>query len=133
MNETGNEPAKLPTPAPATPAPATPTPTNNENGNKRRGNQRGSLRRGNEGETSRSEQKDFKGKTLKLNAVLGLITERLDQGVTFNKFQDVLKNYVLKKFHKAKDIVEMVTDLNDPFPNFENKHMPKKLTKTEEE
>ena len=27
----------------------------------------------------------------------------------------------------------MVTDINDPFPNFETKHMPKELTKTEEE
>ena len=27
----------------------------------------------------------------------------------------------------------MVTDLNDSFPNFETKHMPKELTKTEEE
>ena len=74
------------------------------------------------------EQKDFKRETPKLNAVLGLITKRLDQGVTFEKFQNVLKN-----FHKAEDIVEMVTDLNDPFPNFETKNMPKELTKTEEE
>ena len=27
----------------------------------------------------------------------------------------------------------MVTDLNNQFPNFETKHMPKELTKTEEE
>ena len=27
----------------------------------------------------------------------------------------------------------MVTNLNDPFPNFETKHMPKELTKTKEE
>ena len=78
------------------------------------------------------EQKDFKGETPELNAVLGLITKRLDQSVTFEKFQDVLKNYVLKNFHKAEDIVEMVTNLKDPFPNFETKHMPKDLTTTEE-
>ena len=42
-------------------------------------------------------------------------------------------HYVLKNFHKADDIVEMVTNLNDPFPKFETKHMPKELTKTEEE
>ena len=47
--------------------------------------------------------------------------------------QDVLKNYVLKNFHKAEEIIEMVTDLNDLFPNFETKHMSKELTKTEEE
>ena len=120
MNETGKESAKPPAPAPATPVSATPTPTNNESRNNRRVNQRGNLRRGNEGGMSRPEQKDFSGETPELNAVLGLITERLYQGVTFDKFQDVLKN-----FHKSEDIVEMVTDLNDPSPNFETKHMPK--------
>ena len=130
MNKTGNEPAESPTPAPATPAPATPTPTNKESGNNRRGNRRGNLRRGNEGGTSRSEQKDFRGETPDFNAVLGLINERLDQGVTFDKFQDVLKNYILKSFHKAEYIDEMMNDMKDPFPNFKNKHMPKELTKT---
>ena len=42
------------------------------------------------------------------------------------------KNYVLKNFHKAEDIVEMVTKLEDPCTNFETKHMPKDLTTTEE-
>ena len=102
-----------------------PPPTSNEIGSAYKGNRRGNSRRGNEGGTRGSEQKDFKGETPELNAVLGLITERLDQGVTFEKFQDVLKNYVLKNLHKAEDIVEMVTHLNDPFPNFETKHMPK--------
>ena len=57
----------------------------------------------------------------------------MDQGVTSKKFQDVLKKYVLKNFHKAEDVVEMVTNLNDPLPNLETKNMPKELTKTEEE
>ena len=118
MNETGKKPAKPPAPAPATPTLATSTPTNIESGNNYRVNRRGNYKRGSKGGTRGSEQKDFKGETPELNVVLGLITERLDQGVTFEKFQDVLKNYVLKNFHKAEDIVEMVTDLNDPFPNF---------------
>ena len=75
---------------------------------------------------------DFKGETPELNAVLGLITERMDQCVTFEKFQDVLKNYVLKNFRKAEYIVEMVTNQKDPFPNFKTKHIPKDLTTTEE-
>ena len=133
MNETGKEPDKPPNPVPTTPVSATPTPTKNESGNNRRGNRRVNLRHGNEGGTSGLEKKDFKGETPKLNAVLGLITERMKQGVNFDKLQDVLKNYALKNYHKAEDIVEMVTDLNDPFPNFENKHMPRELTKTEEE
>ena len=75
MNETGKESVEPPSPAPATPVSATPTPTNNESGNNRRGNRRGNLRRGNEGGTSGLEQKDFKGETPELNAVLGLITQ----------------------------------------------------------
>ena len=89
------------------------------------------MRRGNEGGTKGSEKNDFRREAPELNAVVRLIIERLDQGVTFDKFQDVLKNYVLENLHKAEDIVEMVTDLNNPFPNFEAKHMPKELTKTE--
>ena len=114
-----------------TSASATPTPTSNESGSAYKGNRRGNSRRGNEGGTRGSEQKDFKIETPELNAVLGLITETLDQGVTFEKFQDALKNYVLKNFHKA-DIVEMVTNLKYPCTNFETNHMPKYLTTTEE-
>ena len=109
------------------------TPTNNKSGNNYRINQRGNSKRGNKGGTRGSDQKDFRGETLELNVVLRRITERLDQGVTFEKFQDVLKNYVLKNFHKSEDIVEMVTDMNDPFPNFKTKYMPKELTKAKEE
>ena len=122
------EPAKPTTPAPSTSASATPTPTCNESGNIYIGNRKGSSRLGNEGGTRGSEQKYFKGETPELNAVLRLITERLDEGVTFEKFQDVLENHVLKNFHKAEDIVEMVINLKDLFPNFETKHMPKDLT-----
>ena len=112
------EPAKPTTPAPSTSASATPTTAINESGSTYKGNRRGSSRCGNEGGTRVSEQKYFKGETPELNAVLGLITERLDQGVTFEKFQEVLKDYVLKNFHKSEDIVEMITDPKYPFPNY---------------
>ena len=131
MKET-EELAKPTTPTPSTSASAMTTPTSNESGSTYKGNRRGSSRRGNEGGTRGSEQKYFKGENPELNDVLGLITERLDQGVTFEKFQDVLKNYVLKNFHKAEEIVEMVTNLKYPFPNFKTNHMPKDLTTTEE-
>ena len=117
MKET-EEPAEPMTPTPSTSASATPTPTSNESGSAYKGNRRWNSRRGNEGGTRGSEQKYFKGETPELNAVLRLITERLDQGVTFEKFQGVLKNYVLKNFHKAEGIVEMVTNLKDPCTNF---------------
>ena len=125
MNKTGKEPAEPPAPAPATPASATLTPTNNKSGNKYRGNRRGNSKCGNEGGTRGSEQKYFRGETPELNVVIGLIREILDQGVTFENFQDVLKNYVLKNFHKVKDKVEIVTDLNDPFPNLDTKYISK--------
>ena len=82
MNET-EEPAEPTTPTPSTSASATPTTTSNESGSTYKGNRRGNLRHGNEGGTRGSEQNDFQGETPELNAVLGLITERLDQGVTF--------------------------------------------------
>ena len=131
MKET-EEPAKPTTPAPSTSASATSTTMRNKSGNTYRGNRRIRSRRGNKGGARGSEQKDFKGETPELNAVLGIITERLDQGVTFEKFQEVLKNYVLKNFHKAEDIVEMVKNLKYPLPNFNTNHMPKDLTTTVE-
>ena len=63
-----------------------------------------------------------------LNAVLGLINKRLYQGVKFDKFQDILNNYVLRNFRKAENIVETITNLNDPVTNFDRKHMPDDLT-----
>ena len=130
MKET-EEPSEPTTPTPPTSASVTPTPTSNESGSAYKGNRRGNSRRGNKGGTRGSEQKYFNGETPELNAVLELITERLDQGVTFEKFQDVLKNYVLKNFHKAEDIVDMVRNLKYPCTNFETKHMPKDLTTKE--
>ena len=79
------------------------------------------------------EQKDFKRETPKLNAVLGLITKRLDQGVTFDKLQDVLKNYFLNDLIKSEDVVEIITDLKGPVTNVDTKHIPDDLTKKEEE
>ena len=70
----------------------------------------------------------MKGETPKLNTGIGIITKILYQGVTFDKFQDVLKNYVVKNFRKAEDIVEIINNLNYPVTNFERKHMPDDIT-----
>ena len=126
MKENGNEIVKMLTPEPMTPAT-----TNKETGNTRRGNKRGNFRRGNKVGLSWSEQNDFKGETLKLNAVLRIVTKRLEQRVTFDRFQDVLKNYVLKNSRKAEGIVEIITDMNDPVTNFEHKQMPDDITEKE--
>ena len=79
------------------------------------------------------KKKYFNRETPELNTVIGLITERLDQGVTFDKFQFLLNNYVLKNFRNAEDIVEIIIDLNDEVTNFDTKHMPDELTEKEEE
>ena len=114
MTENGNKTVEIFTPEPT--APAT---TNKETGNTCRGNRKGNFRHGNEGGVRWSEPKDFKGETPKINTVLGIVTKILDQGVTCDKFQYFLKNYVLKNFRKAEDIVERITDINDPVMNFE--------------
>ena len=62
-----------------------------------------------------------------LNAVLKLIAKRLDQGVTFKKVKDVLKNYVLNNNRKEEYVVEIITDVNNPDTNFDTKHMPDDL------
>ena len=79
------------------------------------------------------EQKYFKGETPKRNTTFGLITKRLNPGVKFDRFQDILKNYVLENFRKEEDIVEIRTDLNNTVTNFKRKHMPNNLIEKEEE
>jgi len=82
--------------------------------------------------TMRIENRKFTGETHELGAVLGLIMERLDIGVLFDKFQDKIKINVLKNFKKAEDIVELIVELKDPTVLFESKHMPVDLTDKEE-
>ena len=46
--------------------------------------------------------RDFAGETKEVEAVLTLVTEQVDKGVTFEIFQDRLRNYVLKKPRKRR-------------------------------
>jgi len=48
------------------------------------------------------ETKGFTGETLELGAVLGLFSEKLDKGVSFDKFTDLIKNYTLKTIRTLK-------------------------------
>jgi len=63
---------------------------------------------------------------------LGLLTERLDNSVSFDKFQEKIKNYVLKNFKKAEDIIELIVESKDPTVLFGLKHMPADFTDEEE-
>ena len=40
--------------------------------------------------------RDFLGVTKDIEAILTLVTDQADKGVTFESFQETLKNYVLK-------------------------------------
>ena len=67
-----------------------------------------------------------------MGAVIGLLSERLDKGVTLEQFQDKLKHYVLKHFHRAEDVIPLITNFENPVDNFEDKYAPADLT-TEQE
>jgi len=57
----------------------------------------------------------------------------LDIGVPFDKFQDKIKNYVLKNFKKAEDIIKLIIELKNPTILFESKHMLADLTDEKKE
>ena len=65
----------------------TPAPTSSNTGNRnaRRPNRRN--------DNSIGENRDFAGKTLEIDAVLGLKSERLNKGTSFEIFQEKLGNY----------------------------------------
>ena len=48
-----------------------------------------------------------------IEAILTLVTEQVDKGVTFERFQETLKNYVLKSLENGEDIVTLVMKLKD--------------------
>jgi len=63
--------------------------------------------------TVRIENREFTDEKFELSAVLGLLTKRLNNSVPFDKFQDKIKNYVLKNFKKADDIIELIVESKD--------------------
>jgi len=68
---------------------------------------------------------------LELGVVLSLNSERVDKAVPFERFQDRLKNHVLKNYDKAEDVMCLVLDLQYPEADFEGKYAPTDLTKDE--
>jgi len=103
------------------------TPSNQTRNNGRRGN----YRSGNESSAVRTETKNFVGETPDLETILTLVTEKVEKGVTFDKFQDRLKNHILKTFKNAEDIICLITDLKDSVDGFEAKHAPTEPTPEE--
>ena len=68
------------------------------------------------------------GETKDIEAVLTLVTKQVEKGVTFERFQETLKNYVLKILENGEDIVSLVMKLEDPTTSFEANHAPVDLT-----
>ena len=62
------------------------------------------------------------GETKDVEAVLTLVTKKVEKGVTLERFQETLKNYVLKNLENGEDIVPLVTKLEDPTTTFEANH-----------
>jgi len=75
--------------------------------------------------------KNFVGETLELGAILSLLSEKVEKGLTFDVFQERLKNFVLNTFKKAEDVTKLVTALEDTRVDFETTHGPANLSMVE--
>ena len=106
------------------------TPSTREGSNTNRRNANRGNRRNNTAPIPGT--RNFAGETPELDAVIGLLSEKLDKGVTLEQLQEKLKNYALKNLDKADDIIILITDFKDPNNGFESKYLPTDLT-TEEE
>ena len=74
----------------------------------------------------------FKGETSELGAVLGLLSKELDIGTAFDNFREKLKGYVERKFYNVKDVMCVVTYMEDPMKTFEDNNITEYLNEEEE-
>ena len=72
--------------------------------------------------------RDFAGETKEVEAVLTLVTEQVDKGVTFEIFQERLRNYVLKSLKNGEDVISVIKNIEDPSATFEVNHAQGDLT-----
>jgi len=80
-----------------------------------------------------SDNRMFTRETQEIDAVIGLTSERLDKGIIFEVFQECIKNYVLKSFKKAEDVITLIIDLKYPKQEFEEKYAPETLSDIDKE
>ena len=113
-----------------TPGTGEPTPTSassNENTTNGRSHRKGGSRA-----TSRFyENKAFTGESPDLEAVLGLASEKLYKGVSFEIFQEKVKTYVLKNYTRPEDVLPLIVALKDPSADFKTNNKPADLSDTE--
>ena len=103
-----------------TPATGESTPTsvpNNENAM----NGRSHRKSGSKAMPSIFENKAFTGESPDLEAVLGLASEKLYKGVSFEILQEKVKTYVLKNYSRPEDVLPLIVELNGPFGGFRYK------------
>ena len=70
----------------------------------------------------------FVGETPNIDRILCLLSEKLERGVTWDKFHGKFNNYILKKFRHAEEVVCIATDMEDQTTAFEAIHTTEDLT-----
>ena len=77
------------------------TTSSNVNRNGRRWNRKN--------DASIGENRCFAGETLGIYAVMVLMSERLNKGTSFEKFQEKLANYFLKNLSKTENVIILIS------------------------
>jgi len=114
-------------------APQQGTTKSSENDQGKIGKKHGHFRRYNEnGVMYNQELQKFNGETPELDAVLGLLTEKMEKGDMFDRFQEKIETYALRNNKHAEDVICLITKLVDPMSDFEARHMPTNPTSQEE-
>ena len=86
------------------------------------------------GQAYGNADKYFEGVTSEIGGVLGLSTENyVNKKVNFDKFQELLITYVIKKYSEAAttEISEAIRELKNPVELYVDRKMPKMDTKIE--
>ena len=65
----------------------------------------------------------FKGDTSVVGAVLDLMYKKLDIGTSLKKFIDRLKGYAERKFENSKNVLGVVTEMEDRMEIFEENNI----------
>ena len=65
--------------------------------------------------------------TPEVGTVLGLLSKNIDNETAFDKFKGNRKGYVERNFGNEKDVIFVVTDMEDPMEYFEEYNVPKYL------
>ena len=65
----------------------------------------------------------FIEKPLELDSVLGLMSERLNKGISFEKFQEWMVNFIHKNITKEEVVVILVLDIQDTLDCFDGKNV----------